>query len=178
MDTINFMKLLKIKNLNSGVALLFSILITGVLFVIALGTTEIAVNQSNFNTSTRKSNEAFFAADTGSECALFFDKDPLNFPLLGPSKLTEISCGGNASFPLIAETDGSTYNDFKFVIPNIDGTNSCAKILIQKRDGGIDPITLKPTVNTRIISKGYDYGDNKCFSSSPSLTERQLELNY
>ncbi|MEX2029196.1 MAG: pilus assembly PilX N-terminal domain-containing protein [Candidatus Paceibacterota bacterium] len=67
-----------IKNLqnNKGFVILFAITISSILLAIALGVSNIALKQVKFGTNARDTNNAFFAADTGVERALFLDKPP------------------------------------------------------------------------------------------------------
>src|SRR3990167_1349437 len=64
----------KIKKLKSGFVILFAVTLSALLLSIALGVANIAFKELRFGTSARDTNDAFFAADTGIECALLYDK--------------------------------------------------------------------------------------------------------
>lgn len=65
---------------DQGVALLFVVLLTSVLFLVALGIQNIAYKELVFSMEARDSNLAFFAADTGLECGLYLHRvDPNMF---------------------------------------------------------------------------------------------------
>jgi hypothetical protein len=64
----------KTKKLNSGYTLLLSVIISGVVLTIGFGIANILEKEILLSQIARKSQVAFYAADTGAECALFWDK--------------------------------------------------------------------------------------------------------
>ncbi|MBI3306083.1 hypothetical protein HYZ82_03100 [Candidatus Nomurabacteria bacterium] len=60
---------------SAGFVLLFAVTLASILLALALGVANIALKEIKFSTSARNTNDAFFAADTGVESALFQDKD-------------------------------------------------------------------------------------------------------
>ena len=58
---------------GAGFVMLFAITISAIILVIALGVVNIAFKEVRFSTDARDTNDAFFAADTGLETALFRD---------------------------------------------------------------------------------------------------------
>src|SRR5688572_19750284 len=64
----------RIKN-NRGFVMLFAVTLSSLILSIAIGVATIALREIKFGTSARDSNDAFFAADTGIECALNYDKE-------------------------------------------------------------------------------------------------------
>lgn len=151
---------------NEGFVLLFAVVLSSIILSITVGVANIALKEVKFGTSARDTNYAFFAADTGVECALFNDKTPSAFPVDGPA--TNIDCATTAT------TFDSASGTYRFAITGLgnDGVN-CAKVSIQK-----DDTTDPPNVKTKIISKGYNVGDNVCDSSSIDRIEREIEVNY
>lgn len=160
---------------NRGVALLFAIMVTGVLFAVALGTTNIALKETKFSTSSKSTNEAFFAADTGAECALFNDKNLLTFPLSGVSNITngKINCTDVTGY--FNQIDNGS---FVFVVPSINSSGSCAIVTVLKTDSGTKDEFDNIIPSVEIISKGYNVGDDSCNSTNTNRVERELELNY
>ncbi len=79
---------------NRGFVILFAITISSILLAIALGVGNIALKEMKFSTNARDTNDAFLAADTGIEKALFDDKAgdictpaPCGSPLITISQL-------------------------------------------------------------------------------------------
>ena len=154
---------MKVKNLQKkkGFVILFAVTISAILLAIALGVANIAVKEVKFTTNARDTNDAFFAADTGAECALFNDKFTVNsFPQSGGP--TSIQCAGLT----INFTTGLP--SWNFIISGLGSGQSCAKVNIVK--------TFSPNT-TNIISKGYNDGGALCVQGSNSV-ERQIEVNY
>ena len=61
---------------NRGFVILFAVTISSILLALAIGVANIALKEVKFNTSAKDTNNAFFAADTAIEYALFQDKPP------------------------------------------------------------------------------------------------------
>jgi hypothetical protein len=168
------MKLKKKKKNKRGIALLFSIMLSAIFLSIALGVSSIALKELTFTSSTRGTNEAFFAADSGVECALYNDKtDSIVFT--DKNDTGSISCFGN-NLQLVSSAAVDAEN-FSFNVPNLgsDGS-SCAKITVLKLfDTSTVPSTL---LSTKITSKGYNLGNSDCDSTATNRIERVLEVNY
>ena len=97
----------KIKKLKSGFVILFAVTLSALLLSIAIGVTNIAFKELRFGTNARDTNDAFFAADTGIERALFDDKT-----------------GGASSGPFDIGNLGSV-------------SKSCVKVTVEKVSGQI-----------------------------------------
>lgn len=137
------------KNNNRGFVILFAVTISSILLAIALGVANVAVKEVKFSTSAKDTNEAFLAADTGIEYALFHDK--------APSEYVPVA---NEAF---------TWD----VVVASPGLNSCAKVSITKDN------TSPPNTTTLIVSKGYNVGDTgTCDSANGDRIERELRISY
>lgn len=96
-------------NLKSGYALFTSIMLTGMLVLIAYATSNFSIKQLLLSGTTAESHAAFYVADTGVECALYWDlKNPSNptksaFDPGAPS--SSVTCGGSSN--AITFTGGS-----------------------------------------------------------------------
>jgi hypothetical protein len=154
-------KIIKLKK-NKGFVILFAVTISAIILSITLGITDIAFQEIKFSTSVKDTNNAFFAADTGAECALVNDKTSGSVFVEGTSP--SITCNDNS---MIATESPALY--WSFIIPNLGNEGEgCAKVTVNK--------SVVP--NTTIISKGYNIGSPDCNSNSSNLVERELELNY
>ncbi len=154
----------KTKGFRSGFVILFAVTISAILLAIALGIANIALKEVRFSTNSRGTNDAFFAADTGIECALFNDTSGINAfrQSNGPDF---IECNDMT----IDLTTGSP--SWNFVVTQLGNGQSCAKVNLTK--------TFSPNTTT-IISKGYNNGGSiseVCDPGSNSI-ERQLEITY
>ena len=145
---------------NKGFVILFAVTLAALLLSIALGVANIALKEIKFGTNARDTNEAFFAADSGAECALLNDKTTSSaFPAGGGAGT--VACA--SSTPTFA---GGVYS---FVVTGLGSSGQgCAKVTVDK----------SVSLNTKVVSRGYNTGSPGCNSTSASLVERQLELNY
>ena len=161
------------KNNKSGVALLFAILISTIILSIALGIISISIKGVQFNTSDKGTIDAFFAADTGIECALYNDKASGTTPFSeSDGSAVNADCLLNGSHVI----DTSVLNTWSFTVPSL-GMNgdSCAKITVTKVFDPDHPLVVD---STKIVSKGYSTGDSNCNLIGISRIERVLEVNY
>lgn len=154
------------KGFRSGFVILFAVTISAILLSIALGVTNIAFREIKFSTSVKDSNDAFFAADTGIECASFNDK----------STSTVFRSPFASSMPCLGGTvtiSGSSPS-WNFILSGLGPQGkSCAKVTVDKTN---------PLITT-IISNGYNNGGggsapNWTCTSGLNTVERQIELNY
>lgn len=142
---------IKMKKLKSGFVILFAVMLSSILLAIALGVANIALKEIKFGTSVKDTNDAFFAADTGIEYALFNDKPPTSSFVPSP--------GTKQSWLIVVSGLGSV-------------AVSCATVNVEKDN------TNPPSTTTIIISKGYNIGDASCASSNPNRIEREIRVSY
>jgi len=162
----------KRKESTKGIALLFSVIVSSLLLTIALSVLNTAMKELSFSTSARDTGSSFFAADSGIECALLYDKsgtsvfiDPNAGGGGGEPAPTSITCNGDT-----VSIEGS-YPSFVFKLLNLGvNSKSCALVsMFKDKDEGA----------TKVISKGYNLGgDSDCSQTGLNSTERVIEVNY
>jgi hypothetical protein len=173
---------------NRGFAMLFSVLVSSVLLSIGLSIFNITVKELVLSSSGRESQFAFYAADTGVECALYWDfkglyvfatstydapRDPAN-----PDCVDSVGSNQNISITnyIGARTNTSAVTQFELTIPNIDANGNsapyCAKVTVSKNS--VDPLDPYAPIETTIDSRGY----NTCDTSSVTRVERALSVTY
>lgn len=155
---------------NKGFVLLYTVLIASIILAITIGITSISYQEIILSSSAREANTAFFAADTGSECALYAD---LNLNLFNQSQAT-FTCNGQT----ITTVSTVAPAKFNFELDLDNGTN-CAKVTVEK-----DPVALSNlySTSTRIVSLGYNMScvavDNFLSNPPPRLVERAIRATY
>lgn len=167
-------------NKNKGFVLLFSIVVSAIVLAIALGVSNIALKEINFSTSGQSSGESFYAADTGIECALYYDLT-LTQSFGGPTEVfgtpvedVVTKCGGTNLD--LNDGSGTQIDPWEFVIPALgEFGNSCAVVEMYRYNvGGVE--------HTKITSRGYNLGGHTddCTPATPTSkrVERVLEVNY
>lgn len=148
-----------------GFTLFVAIVVTGTLLVIASGITNLAVRQSFISTSARESQHAFYAADSGIECALYWDvKNPAGYSAFSTSTGSLIFCnqdGANNPNPTPAVVGGNYQSTFTLTfLPD----PYCAVVTVIKDDNN----------TTSIESKGY----NTCAGANGRRVERAVRVTY
>jgi len=154
-------------NSEQGFVLLFAVVISSIILAVALGVSNIAFKELNFSTSSKNTNDAFFAADVGVECALYHDRSDINSFLIPPSS-PSISCATGS----VDVSGGASNASYTFVVTGLGGSGQgCAKVTVTK-DNSFG------TVETFINSKGFNVGNSGCNSSSTSRVERELQVTF
>ena len=135
-----------------GVTLLLAIFISALALSIGLGIFAIIFGELGISGTSKESLEALFAADSGVECALFWDIKQQAF---STSTSNSISCAGSAF-----SVGGSSLSVFDLNFSN----NSCAHVRLQK--------TGSETIITSL-------GENvACGLTGPRTVQRGLEVKY
>src|SRR3989344_1714781 len=145
---------------DSGFVILFAVTCAALLLSIALGVGAIAEKEVKFRTSAAATNHAFFAADTGIECALNNNKSGDTAFTDGPPG--SISCLGGPPIPL----EGSS-SPWSFVLPGLGATDACALVTVTKNP----PFTT-------VVSKGYNSGNDLCEPIGGNRVERELRVVF
>jgi hypothetical protein len=161
---------------NRGYTLLFAVLFSSLLLAIAISILFISKKEVELSSSGRESQFAFYAADTGIECALYHDTVQNAFATSsedGEYVSKDIYCNNIkvwevADSPVYEDTPVlKATSDFR-----IDFTEGyCAEVSVIKEDDDGDISTLPLTI---IRSKGY----NTCVTTDPRRVERLLITAY
>ncbi len=164
------------KDRQSGVTIFIAVVIMGILLFISFTVSNITAKGSMFASSGRDSQFAFYAADAGIECAIYWDTkfDPSKFdPSLSGSPITcggsTISSGqaipGQSTTTLIGGGGSNPISTFHFVLNQ--GSNSVPHCVIVA-------VTKRPDGTTHVKSKGY----NTCDVNNLRRVERGVEVTY
>ncbi len=154
-----------------------AVAIMSVLLLVSFAVVEITIKGSLFATSGRDSQYAFYAADAGIECALYWDTkfEPSKFATSTVG--SPIQCGGStiSAGQAIAGTttqsriggggNGNPTSVFGFTLNQ--GTNPvphCVIVTVTKLANG----------STYVKSRGY----NTCVANNPKRVERGVEVTY
>lgn len=176
---------------EKGFALLFAVLTSSVLLSVGLSIFGLTLKELVLSSSGRESQFAFYAADTGVECALYWDfkaTDPVMFATSTASQTASWRDSIiDANAPDCVSTDLASalktpINDpapsptrattrFTLTIPNTDinGLSApfCSIVTVTKDSGSGVLVTV-------IDSRGY----NTCTTDDPNRIERALRVTY
>ena len=137
---------------KQGVTLLLAIFISALALSIGIGIFAIIFGELGISGTSKESLEALYAADSGVECALFWDIKQQAF---STSTSNSISCAGSAF-----SVGGSSLSAFDLNFSN----NSCAHVRLQK--------TGSETIITSL-------GENiACGLTGARTVQRGLEVKY
>ena len=163
----------KIKKEERGVTLYIAIVVTSALLLVSFAIADTTLKQAALASINRDSHIAFFAADTGIECALYWDlKNVSGGSAFSTSSPSTISCNGDASNPgnqniqPVLNLDQNSSGTSTFQINFLPETY-CVKVSVGKAYSGA-------SLNTTIESKGY----NSCDSINPRRVERAVRVSY
>jgi len=149
-------------HLRRGFALLIAIILTSVLLAVGIALLDIAYKQVLLASGSKNSQYAFYNADSGLECALYWDQKFNAFDYSAPMSSGSIKCS-NVAVQSYATTKSGSTRTTTFTL-SCPGGGTSASISVYKQSNG----------TTNIYSNGY----NTCTVSSPNRIERGLKAQY
>jgi hypothetical protein len=143
---------------NKGFVILFTVLVASIILAIALGVASVSYREVLLSATAKDAEFSFFSADTGAECALYWDIQQSAF---GTTLVTP-SCNGGS----VDMTSLSSPYTFRFAT----SAAGCASVTVDKSD---------PT-NTKIESLGYNVSCNDLITAptNPRIVERAIRVTY
>lgn len=140
---------------KTGIAFLLAVIVSSVAMSIGLGIAFILLEELKLSSVNKNSITAFFAADSGTDCALYWDREQNAFPT--STAPVTITCNGQ-------NFSGGGVGVFKTVF-NLGLNDRCANVTVEK-------IGAK----TRIQSLGQNIA---CGAASNERTvQRGIEVTY
>ncbi len=169
----------KSKN-QSGMTLFIAVTIMGILLFLSFAVVNITIKGTLFASLGKDSQFAFYAADAGLECALYWDSKMDSFSTTTLGSPRTISCAGQSISGTGASLYGTTTTSrigaggdtnptsvFSFLLTSSNTSSSCAVVTVYKYYSGSN-------LRTVIKSRGY----NTCDMGNPRRLERGLEVSY
>lgn len=155
---------------KKGMTLFIAVVIMGILLLISFAAANIALKGTIFASSGRDSQYAYYAAEAGMECAIYWDSKPA-VSAFDPTAIgSSVTCANQTSSTgdLISGTTttaivgNATYSRFGFKLDEgVNPTDACAIITVNKVGA-----------TTHIYSRGY----NNC--TGGRRVERGIEVTY
>ena len=161
------------KKSNTGFTLLISIIVTSMLLIVSFVVVNIALKQLVLANSNEESQYAFYAADSGTECAVYWDLKDSTLSKFDPSTPGTISCNGQTistgsqnvpTIPAQPSLVGGGGNGNRTSIFWLSFTKGCSIVRVTKAADG----------TTQIDSRGY----NTCDTFTSRRFERGVTLSY
>ncbi len=162
------------KKLNNGYTLLFAVLVSSVVLAIGISILTISKKEFLLASSARESTYAFYAADSGRECAIYNDNGT-NFSTSSPQDTSPICASQIANMPYVPSGQEGTFT-FHVKLNN----NACAIVTVRQYYDNSEPTTLGNIPRTTIESRGYNMGwsGTACNQANARRVERALRLTY
>jgi hypothetical protein len=155
-----------------GFALLVAVIFMSVMLVFGLALGSLAFKQQSLVSTSLQSQFAFYAADSGLECALYADQQELLFSYPATETSAPIlSCDGQAAIQPISEV----YSATQWVVKNrlsLGGGKYCADVTVYK------PNPAAGVATTSIFSQGYNEPCSRISTPDSHLSVRGLEAYY
>lgn len=152
-------------DMNRGFTLLIAVLVSGILLALGFAIFNIASKEITLSSSGRESQFAFYAADSGIECALYWDYQQNAFSTTSPQ---QPNCAGgpvDSYTPNEFDPDTGTYTTtFSFSL-NGAPTAPCTDVTVTR--------SFLPT-RTTVVAAGY----NTCVTTNPRRIERAIQVRY
>ncbi len=159
---------------DKGFTLLIAIIVTSMLLVVSFVVVNIALKQLVLASASKESQYAFYAADAGTECAVYWDlKTSSGISSFDINTSGTIQCSGQTistgsqsvpTIPAQPSLVGGGGASNRTSIFSINFTKGCAIVRVTKAVSG----------NTTVDSRGY----NTCNTSTIRRFERGVTLTY
>jgi Tfp pilus assembly protein PilX len=161
---------------QSGFAMLFSVLVSSLILSVGLSIFNLTLKELVLSSSGRESQFAFFAADSGAECALYWEFKGVDIFATSTSSRTPNPATPQCNLQNINITpttsDGtSATTQFSFTLPPADAGCSAAGPNVIVTVSKVDNAGI---ISTTIDSRGY----NTCVTTDTSRVERGLRIRY
>ncbi len=155
------------KNRSQGIAIYISVIVTATLILVSFAIISLALKQIVISSASRDSQAAFYAADSGVECALYWDLKNSGVSLFATSTGNQTLNCNNVSAAVTKTVNGGTgvgTSTFSFTfLPD----PFCVNVWVIKSYNG-------PDLKTKIESRGY----NSCSASNARRVERAIQASY
>ncbi len=192
---------------QAGFTLFVALIVSSMLLAIGFSLSNIILKQLIFSSSGRESQLAFYAADSGAECAMYWDRkngigenvlesafatstDPTGIEYIPGSGIMGIYCGSEQMdvtgfLKDFSDARASTtfYVSYADIDPDKAAINrACAKVTVEKwLEDAIDSDGMAISIErTKIDSRGYNapYAAGVCDVSNPRTVERAVQLTF
>lgn len=154
---------------KKGITLLLAILISSAASLLSLGVFMIIFGELGISTASKESMKAFYAADTGVECSLYYDlvvktTFATSTYAASPASFTVNCNGSSVTGTYIADGIGGGTFSYSFTVTG--GSSSCSTVTVTKMSGG----------QTIVDAFGENIAD--CNTSNSRVIQRGLEVAY
>lgn len=181
-----------------GFTLLLAAIVSSIVLSLGASIFILAKKEVTLSSLGRDSQVAFYSADQGAECALYWDSRWSYFGTSSPPglSLSNLRCNGKClvdNSGNCAEVPGRFSGTYPYIMyyrytPSSATTNYCVDVYVEKCDGAIGtwnmqtnsaPCTssVPPVIHTTIHADGYSTSCDT-LTINPRTLQRSVELHY
>lgn len=159
---------------NRGYTLLFAVLVSSIVLSVGISILTISKKEFLLASSARESLSAFYAADSGLECVMYWDNTPGGE--MATSSNASVTCGNTTATVSYNNSNPTSVANFDFNFGS--NNNACVIVTVEKKYEDVPGLGY--LLKTKIESRGYNLGWDgaSCSQASPKRVERALRLNY
>lgn len=170
------------RDTQKGSALFFAVLLGSIVLSLGLLISSVSFKEFQFSFFGKESQTALYAADTGLECAIYWDTYAYSPTSAFPDNSAAlpaqtISCLGSGSFtPTVTSANASSATTEFYLKFSSNNNDPCVHVTVIKTLVG-------PNIRTTIESRGVDESDkgaSDCHAASGQLrrVERAIRVRY
>ena len=149
-----------------GFTLLIAALVSSLVLALGASIFQIAQKQVTLSSLSRDSQFAFYAADTGAECALYWDFRHQLFPTTTP-ETANLSCDEDAAVTTSSSVGSTVLSSFQF-----EANGYCVDVYVEKT-------LVQPGNNIRTVVHADGFNTScEAIATSPRALQRSVELHY
>lgn len=170
---------------KDGFALLVAVLVSSLVLAVGMSIITITLKQLQFSNIGRESEIAFYAADAGMECALYYDYSTNGGHFDFGTGNSTISCmGGNIN---INPSTAGSVQTVNFQATWGTAPTVCADVTVKKYFNAGSAVTIDATLGdvcpmgvtcTRTVSKGYNVACSSLATPNLRTVERTLKAVF
>ena len=161
------------KNNNNAFTILFAVIVSSLILALGLGIVAITMKEVKLSGAGRDSQLAFYAADSGLECAQYFDLVQSAFGTSTDSSIVNIKC--NNKTVVVSQVGtfeaNSATSKFEMFMEYTDDVGVVAKPCA-------DVIVTKSIVTDNGVSKQKTTIDSRGYNTCDPANTRRLERGY
>jgi hypothetical protein len=184
------------KTNTAGFTLFVAMVVSSLLLAVGFSISNIIFKQLLLSGSGRDSQIAFYAADSGTECAQFWDArngdgtpasgdgpfatSTFSDPADSSNPLSLIKCGSGFGVVNVAKISGDATTTLAIDYSYSTDYKACALVFVEK---GFEDVSGEQIPYTKITSRGYNSGrlsgtDVGCDTSNKRTVERGIVVQY
>lgn len=156
-----FLRKSALRRRQRGFVILFTVLISSIILAIAIGISNISLGEVLLSASAKEGNTSFYAANSGAECALYWDRIENAFDSSPPESASgeDVLCNDQLIPSLSFELE-------------LNNNTNCARVTVNKGVfiDGEGPFT-------RIESLGYNVPCDS-IQGNPKAVQRAIRVTY